>query len=334
MAQNATLQSSGDINDGKRCLVTSRRMLKLAQYIALFLCHSATWSQLSEYQTLGNDARLEVLNSDQIYAPSSRDFNVNALNRSSTLLKKSMITHTLTAASRGLTGLGAWANHGQPEFLTPSPHHDETTAQPPFGFPPSVQGPTVWPGEDGRSFDPHTLELGPTDVAEIEQALKYFLGLGLDGSEVSRDNFPLPVLCSRLRDCAVNIHRGSGLCIVRGLMPQSYSAEDDTIIFLGLASYIGSQRGVQSSKGAMLTHVYESQSWAVPRERRHGIHTNNSLPFHNDMGCEILAIQIRNCAAQGGGTYVASAAAVYNAMMKANPWALHILAKHNWPVRV
>ncbi|TGJ76596.1 hypothetical protein E0Z10_g10860 [Xylaria hypoxylon] len=228
----------------------------------------------------------------------------------------------------------------------PSSRQDEAPAQPPFGFPLSIQGPTVWSGEDGVLFKPQTLELGPTDVAEVEEALKHFLGeekthvgcigLGLDGSEVSCENFPLPALGSRLKDCAVNIHRGSGLCIVRGLMPKAYSAEDDTIIFLGLASYIGSQRGVQTSKGAMLSqaHVYESQSWTVPREKRHGIHTNNSLPFHNDMGCEILAVHVRNCAAQGGGTYVASAAAVYNAMMKTNPWVLHALAKHNWPVRV
>lgn len=57
-------------------------------------------------------------------------------------------------------------------------------------------------------------------------------------------------------------------------------------------------------------------------------------PFHNDMGCEILALHIRNCAAQGGGTYVASAAAVYNALMKTNPQVVHTLAEHEWPVQV
>ncbi|KAI0906616.1 hypothetical protein F4823DRAFT_565638 [Ustulina deusta] len=211
---------------------------------------------------------------------------------------------------------------------------DEASAQPPSGFPLLIQNPTVWSGEDDVAFKLQTLELGAAEVAEVGRALKHFLSLGLDGSEVSRENFPLPVLGSQLSDCAVNIHRGSGVCIVRGLMPEWYSPEDNTIIFLGLASYIGGQRGVQTSKGAMLTHVYESNSWTVPREKRHGIHTNNLLPFHNDMGCEILALQIRNCAAQGGQTYVASAAAIYNAMMKANPWAVHILAKHNWPIQV
>ncbi|KAI3325263.1 Clavaminate synthase-like protein [Xylariaceae sp. AK1471] len=245
-----------------------------------------------------------------------------------------MTTHVLPPVPGSITSLQGWAKHDEPELSVPSSRQHEATLQPPLGFPPSIQGPMVWSGEGGVSLDSHSLELSPTDVAEVAQAVKSFLGLGLDGSEVTRENFPLPTLGSRLKDCAANLHRGTGLCIVRGLTPEAYSAEDNAIIFLGLASYVGSQRGVQTSKGAMLTHVYESNTWTVPREKRHGIHTNSSLPFHNDMGCEILAIHIRNCAAQGGGTYVASAAAVYNAMMKVNPWAVHTLAKHNWPVQV
>ncbi|KAI0427245.1 hypothetical protein F5Y09DRAFT_37593 [Xylaria sp. FL1042] len=244
-----------------------------------------------------------------------------------------MIAHIRPVTSPGLATLEGCAHHGEPKLSMPPSHQDEVFAQPPLGFPSSIQGPAVWSGKDAP-FKPQTLELDPAGVAEVEQALKHFLTLGLDGSEVSHENFPLPGLDSQLRECAVNIHRGSGVCIVRGLVSEQYSAEDNTIMFLGLASHIGGQRGVQTSKGAMLTHVYESNSWTVPREKRHGIHTNTNLPFHTDMGCEILALQIRNCAAQGGGTYVASAAAVYNDMMKNNPWAVHTLAKSNWPIQV
>ncbi|KAJ8127889.1 hypothetical protein O1611_g5748 [Lasiodiplodia mahajangana] len=245
-----------------------------------------------------------------------------------------MSTHILPPASPGHTGRQGWSNHDEAELAIPSSQQGEASAQPPLGFPHLVEGPTVWSGEKRISLASQILEISPTDVMEIKQAIKHFLGLELDGSDVTCDNFPLPVLGPRLKNYATDIHRGSGLCIVRGLNPSAYSVEDNTIIFLGLASYIGEERGVQSSKGEMLTHVYESATWTVPRERRHGIHTNGSLPFHNDMGCEILAMHIRSCAAQGGGTYVASAAAVYNAMMKANPWAVHTLAKYNWPIQV
>ncbi|KAI1437406.1 hypothetical protein GGR50DRAFT_70423 [Xylaria sp. CBS 124048] len=264
-----------------------------------------------------------------------------------------MTAPMLSVASRGLSHLPSWTKHDELELSVQSPRPDEATALSPLGFPPSMRGPMVWSGEDEKPFHPHILEIGPSDVVEIEQALKHFLGtdktqlsyhqrqqnadltdLELDGSDVDSENFPLPALGPRLRACATEIHRGSGLCIVRGLTPGSHSPEDNVVIFLGLASYIGGQRGVQTSKGAMLTHVYESSSWMVPRERRHGIHTNGSLPFHNDMGCDILAMHILNCAAQGGGTYVASVPRVYNALMKDNPQAAHDLAKHDWPIQI
>ncbi len=67
------------------------------------------------------------------------------------------------------------------------------------------------------------------------------------------------------------------------------------MLFLGLAGYIGDQRGVQSFKGAMLSmpiqnipvlpavisqviaHVTDSKSWTAPKESRHGVYTNSSL---------------------------------------------------------
>ncbi|KAI1817234.1 Clavaminate synthase-like protein [Poronia punctata] len=233
-----------------------------------------------------------------------------------------------------LGGSQDWVKYEGVDFSTATYRPPHISSHPPLGFPPYVRGHMAWTGKTGGEFDGKIIRLTPGDVAEVEQALKHFMSLKQDGSEVTRENFPLPRLGPRLKDCATDLHVGSGLCILRGLTPGTYSAEDNTIIFLGLASHIGDQRGVQSSQGAMLTHVYESSSWTVPREDRHGIHTNNSLPFHNDMGCDILAIHIRNCAAQGGNTYVASAGAVYNSMMKANPWAVHTLAKHNWPIQV
>ncbi|KAI1493289.1 hypothetical protein F5X96DRAFT_237441 [Biscogniauxia mediterranea] len=205
---------------------------------------------------------------------------------------------------------------------------------PPKGFPASVEGPMVWSAAQGNPANASVLQLQPEDVIELEAALKSFQALELDGDQISREHFRLPNLESRLAQCALEVHRGSGMCIVRGLAPGQYTPELNTMLFLGIASYIGDQRGVQNSSGFMLSHVVESKSWTVPREKRHGIHTNGSLPFHNDMGCEILSMQVRDCAVTGGRTNVVSAGAIYNEMMKNDSWALDLLAQPNWPVRV
>ncbi|KAI1445037.1 Clavaminate synthase-like protein [Annulohypoxylon stygium] len=212
-------------------------------------------------------------------------------------------------------------------------------------LPGPIGGPLNWSRPDLLDKQVHRLELGESGVFEIEQALEAFngkspivtrfelRGLELDGDEVTRERFALPNLQKQLENCALGVHRGSGLCIIRGLKPENYSIEDNIVIFLALSSYIGDHRGLQNSKGDMLSHVTEHKSWTAPREKRHGIHTNDELPFHNDMGCEVLGIQVRDRAEAGGHTCVASMVDIYNDLLQSNPWVVNALSRHDWPIQ-
>jgi hypothetical protein len=60
-------------------------------------------------------------------------------------------------------------------------------------------------------------------------------------------------LGGKLLRLAVDIHRGKGFAVIRGLHPDDFSPEDNVIIFLGLSSYIGSKRGRQDEDGNMLS---------------------------------------------------------------------------------
>lgn len=83
--------------------------------------------------------------------------------------------------------------------------------------------------------------------------------LGLDGNEVSPASFPLPTLGSRLTDICTQVYDGRGFAIVRGLDPDAYSAEDLTIVYLGISSYIGGRRGKQDQRGSMLSEQHETR---------------------------------------------------------------------------
>ncbi|KAL7624809.1 hypothetical protein AAE478_004023 [Parahypoxylon ruwenzoriense] len=245
-----------------------------------------------------------------------------------------MTPHIIPLASESLSGLQAWVHreeHGLAAGVLS--RQQSSILEPPRGFPPFVEGPTNWTGSGRNNMQPHFLNLDGPSITEVEAGLQSSRELELDGDEVTRECFPLPNLQSQLEKCALEVHHGSGLCVIRGLKPDNYTIEDNIILFLALASYIGDQRGLQNFKGDMLSHVTESKLWTVPRERRHGIHTNDGLPFHNDMGCEILSIQVRDRANTGGHTCVASAAAIYNELMQSNPQALHVLAQRNWPIQ-
>ncbi|KAH7242242.1 hypothetical protein BKA59DRAFT_513755 [Fusarium tricinctum] len=198
----------------------------------------------------------------------------------------------------------------------------------------ALTGPLVWSGADYKGDQAYTLRLSEEEAAEIDSALASFKNHGLDGDEVSPDNFPLPNLSRRLRASAETIHLGRGFVVIRGIDGSKYSDEDSVIIFLGVAGYIADKRGLQDRKGAMLSHITDSKKWTAPVESRHGIHTNASLPFHTDMGCDILSLQVRNSANKGGYTYLSSAWTVFNDLLNREPEVVKTLLTPNWPVQL
>lgn len=76
--------------------------------------------------------------------------------------------------------------------------------------------------------------------------------MGLFGSEISQDTFPLPTLGPKLLRAATDVHRGKGFVMIRGLEPDGFTPEENALIFLGMSSYIGEKRGRQDEDGNML----------------------------------------------------------------------------------
>ncbi|RSL52798.1 hypothetical protein CEP53_007971 [Fusarium sp. AF-6] len=184
----------------------------------------------------------------------------------------------------------------------------------------ALTGPLVWSGVEFQGDSTYTLRLSEDEVEEIDNALASFKTLGLDGDEVSRDNFPLPNLSRRLRSSSETLHMGRGFVVIRGLEASRYTVEDNVTIFLGVASYIAEKRGRQDRKGNMLSHVTDSKQWTAPVSARHGIHTNGAL--------------VRHSAEKGGYTYLSSAWTVFNDLLNREPEVVKTLLTPNWPVQL
>lgn len=140
----------------------------------------------------------------------------------------------------------------------------------PEGMPQAVNSPLAWSGLQFKSSTEHVLSLRDDHIAELEQALEGFkslciclarlveqtanlpAGLGLDGTLVCRDNFPLPMLGPQLAGLRHELHAGRGFGSVRGLDPERYSVEDLTILHLGIQVHVADQFGRQDRKGNML----------------------------------------------------------------------------------
>jgi hypothetical protein len=77
-------------------------------------------------------------------------------------------------------------------------------------------------------------------------------GLQLDGDSLNPENFPLPNLGLKLKVLSLDVHRGKGFCVVRGVDPKRYTVEDLTLVYLAVQAYIAKQRGRQDKRGNML----------------------------------------------------------------------------------
>lgn len=85
--------------------------------------------------------------------------------------------------------------------------------------------------------------LDSTDNVEVQEALRLWKDAEHgDAQSVSRATFPLPNVGPRLREITRTLHNGQGFAVLRGL-ELAETPEDNMIIYLGISSYVGSQRG-------------------------------------------------------------------------------------------
>ena len=90
--------------------------------------------------------------------------------------------------------------------------------------------------------------------------------LELDGDRVASENFPLSTLGPKLRELSKEIYGGKGFCLIRGLDLEKYSVEQYTAMYLGIQSYIASERGRQDRNGNILGKLAHAPFHCVLRQ--------------------------------------------------------------------
>ncbi|KAK4210037.1 hypothetical protein QBC37DRAFT_41751 [Rhypophila decipiens] len=172
------------------------------------------------------------------------------------------------------------------------------------------------------------------EAREVDSALKR--SKQLDGNSINPTTFSLPSpIRLKLEEARGALFHGRGFVVIRlGVDLKSYTEEEKVTLFLGVASYLCDEIGVQDKTGAAITHVTSARHWTVPSELRHGIHTASALAFHSDVGCDILALHCRSQAEKGGHTYLASALNIYRDLLTSYPDCLDTLTQPAWPIQI
>lgn len=203
---------------------------------------------------------------------------------------------------------------------------DTKSAVLPPGYPRHVKSAFPW----GPDLDVLRLthNLSRAEVEEVLAAVRTFNSSERSLNDLSPETFPLPTLGSRLRSLSRELHEESGAVILKGINPDKQSLRDNIVAFAGVSSYIGDQRGSQSSENDVLTHLYPDMSKDI-EDPRPGL-SHHGLPFHTDH-CDVLALYVMQTALEGGETFWASIPRIYNDIMETKPHLVAILAQENWP---
>jgi hypothetical protein len=155
-------------------------------------------------------------------------------------------------------------------------------------FPKEISGDLAWTGADFTSEDDFTVHLSADDIAEINAAVKHFLGtnshqhpapgyldatprefergavlitlaptaLGLARGLVSPATFPLSEgLATRLRAITDRVYNDYGFYRLRGLDPASNTETENVILYAGITSYVADKRSRNIGEDPPLLHV-------------------------------------------------------------------------------
>lgn len=184
-------------------------------------------------------------------------------------------------------------------------------------------GEAAWYGADLARRDDWMLALTPTHVAELEAAAT--ATLDRDVADLQRQDLPLPTLdplLDRVRDDVVD---GRGFALIRGMPVARWSKDIIARAYWAIGCRVG-LAVVQNPQGHVLGHVKDIGGDAENPTQR-GYQSAANLPFHTDIGAEVVGLLCLKPAKSGGLSSVVSAATIWNEILERRPDLASVLAR-------
>jgi hypothetical protein len=189
-----------------------------------------------------------------------------------------------------------------------------------------IEGPFAWTGPEMAARTDWIHEFTQPEIAEIEAAIAAAREGGLGVLDIGRADFPLPDLAPALARIRDEIADGCGIKLMRGLPVDRWSMEETAIAFWGLGAHLGDAVS-QNPDGHVLGHVKDTGGDFNDLNARAGYQSRAGLPFHTDLGADVVGLLCRHPAKSGGASSVTSAMAIHNAILERRPDLLRLLAQ-------
>ncbi len=152
---------------------------------------------------------------------------------------------------------------------------------------------------------------------ELDAALRKALEKSSDVLEISRHDFPLPTLKTRLEEIERELIDGRGFVRLRGVDRARYSREEMEMIYWGIGMHLGTP-WPQNQYGHVLGDVTDQGvDPTAPMSRGNEI-GQVSLPYHSD-GSDLVGLMCLQKPKSGGLSTVANAVSIHNDLVREAP---------------
>jgi Taurine catabolism dioxygenase TauD, TfdA family len=186
-----------------------------------------------------------------------------------------------------------------------------------------IRGPAAWYRADMERSEKWRHHLAPTEIHEIDIAVRDCVGRGVPLQDIGRDDFPLPTLGPILESCLSQVVSGRGFVLLKGLPVREKSRRWAATAFWGIGTYFGHAVS-QNAKGHLLGHVRDIGH--DPTNPEHRLYATRARHlFHTD-SCDIVGLLCLHPAKRGGLSSVASSVTIFNDLLADRPDLVQQLA--------
>jgi hypothetical protein len=205
-----------------------------------------------------------------------------------------------------------------------------------------LTGPVVWQGKDIKDSTRWVRHLSPDAVDELEAALKAVKGM--EWSEITREDFPLPTLGDLIDDIADELENGCGIMKLKGFPVANHSEDDLRRMYFGLGTHLG-RPVFQNRSGELMRAIRDEgahvgRTYGETKDQKGGTFlssyartlSNGGLRFHTDRTDVVGLLCVRQARA-GGVSTLASTPAIHNAILAKRPDLLDALFTDYWRSR-
>lgn len=183
------------------------------------------------------------------------------------------------------------------------------------------EGAGAWHGPAMAARDDWIHIFSAAEVAELERVADTVAGQDIAG--LSAPDFALPVLEPILQRIRADVVDGRGFALLRGLPVSDWTRERTAYAYWAIGTRIGVPV-TQNKVGNVLGHVTDVGGDADhPNQRGH--QSADALPYHTDIGAEIVGLLCLHGAQSGGESGVVSAAALWNELVAQRPNLAEVL---------